>query len=35
VLTAPTDIPGVGRFAVLRDPQGANFSVLQPATPNS
>ena len=33
VLTPPTDIPGVGRFAVLRDPQGANFSVLQPAAP--
>ncbi|HVZ40453.1 MAG TPA: VOC family protein [Candidatus Kapabacteria bacterium] len=26
----PTDIPGVGRFAVLKDPQGAHFSVLQP-----
>lgn len=33
VLSPPTDIPGVGRFAVLRDPQGANFSVLQPAAP--
>jgi Predicted enzyme related to lactoylglutathione lyase len=33
VLTPPTDIPGVGRFAVLRDPQGANFSVLEAAAP--
>jgi hypothetical protein len=31
VMKAPADIPGVGRFAVLRDPQGATFSVLQPA----
>jgi predicted enzyme related to lactoylglutathione lyase len=29
VMKAPADIPGVGRFAVLRDPQGATFSVLQ------
>ena len=33
VLTPPTDIPGVGRFAVLRDPQGAIFSVLEAAAP--
>lgn len=25
----PTDIPGVGRFSVLRDPQGAWFGILQ------
>jgi uncharacterized protein len=25
---APTDIPGVGRFAVLQDDQGARFSVV-------
>ena len=25
----PTDIPGTGRFAVLADPQGAAFSVIQ------
>ena len=31
VMKEPADIPGVGRFAVLRDPQGATFSVLQPA----
>jgi predicted enzyme related to lactoylglutathione lyase len=26
---APHDIPGVGRFAILKDPQGAAFSILQ------
>jgi predicted enzyme related to lactoylglutathione lyase len=31
VMKEPCDIPGVGRFAVLRDPQGATFSVLQAA----
>jgi len=25
------DIPGIGRFAGLQDPQGAMFSVFQPA----
>jgi uncharacterized protein len=29
----PTDIPGVGRFAVFTDPQGAAFGVLQGETP--
>jgi len=24
----PTDIPGVGRFAVLQDPQGAYISII-------
>ena len=28
---APTDIPNVGRFAVLTDPQGATFAVFTPA----
>lgn len=28
------DIPGVGRFAMLRDPQGAVFGVLKPAPPS-
>ncbi len=28
----PTDIPTVGRFAVLADPQGAMFAILQPAS---
>ena len=27
----PTDIPGVGRFAVLADPQGATFAILKPS----
>ena len=26
----PADIPGTGRFAVLGDPQGAGFGILQP-----
>lgn len=29
----PSDIPGVGRFAVLRDPQGAVFAILRPEPP--
>jgi predicted enzyme related to lactoylglutathione lyase len=28
VLPHPTEIPDVGRFAVLRDPQGADFAVI-------
>jgi predicted enzyme related to lactoylglutathione lyase len=28
VLMGPNDVPGVGRMAVLRDPQGALFSVI-------
>ncbi len=31
---APTDIPQVGRFAVLADPQGASFAILQPDGPS-
>jgi predicted enzyme related to lactoylglutathione lyase len=30
VLKEPADIPGTGRFAILADPQGAGFGVLQP-----
>lgn len=33
VLKAPQDIPGVGRFAVLADPQGAAFAVFKPGAP--
>ncbi len=33
LLKAPTDIPGIGRFAVLSDPQGAAFAVFAPAMP--
>jgi predicted enzyme related to lactoylglutathione lyase len=29
VLAPPMDIPDVGRFAVLQDPQGAVFSVIK------
>ena len=29
ILSAPTDIPGVGRFAVIRDPQGAMFCIIK------
>jgi predicted enzyme related to lactoylglutathione lyase len=31
VLTKPQDIPNVGRFAILTDPQGAAFSLLAPS----
>jgi uncharacterized protein len=31
VLKAPTDIPTVGRFAVLADPQGAAFAAFTPS----
>jgi predicted enzyme related to lactoylglutathione lyase len=30
VLKAPSDIPTIGRFAVLQDPQGAAFAVFSP-----
>lgn len=30
---APTDIPHVGRFAVLADPQGAAFALFKPLSP--
>ena len=29
----PMDIPGIGRFAMVADPQGAVFSLFQPAGP--
>jgi uncharacterized protein len=31
VIVPPTDIPDMGRFAVLADPQGAVFAVFRPA----
>ncbi len=31
VAVEPTDIPGVGQFAVIQDPEGAVFSILEPA----
>ncbi len=30
IATAPHDVPNVGRFAVLQDPQGAYFAVFKP-----
>jgi len=30
VQVGPTDIPSVGRFAIIADPQGAVFSIFQP-----
>jgi len=30
VLVGPEDIPGIGRFAVLRDPTGATLAVMKP-----
>lgn len=35
VLRAAHDVTGVGRFAVLEDPQGAIFAVYSPATPSA
>lgn len=29
----PTDIPGIGRFAMVRDPQGASFALFLPQRP--
>jgi uncharacterized protein len=34
VLAEPFDTP-VGRMAFLTDPQGAAFSIIQPATPEA
>jgi predicted enzyme related to lactoylglutathione lyase len=31
VLVEPQDIPTVGRFSALQDPQGAAFSIFKPA----
>jgi predicted enzyme related to lactoylglutathione lyase len=33
VLRAPDDIPGIGRFAVVADPQGAVFEIMKPFPP--
>jgi len=30
VVVPPSDIPGVGRFAVFGDPQGAALAILKP-----
>jgi predicted enzyme related to lactoylglutathione lyase len=34
VQVLPTDIPNVGRFAVVADPAGAVFALLQPSNPD-
>jgi predicted enzyme related to lactoylglutathione lyase len=31
LVMGPQDIPGTGRIATLKDPQGAHFAILQPA----
>jgi uncharacterized protein len=31
VIAEPSDIPGIGRFAILADPAGAVFAVIKPA----
>lgn len=33
ILLAPTDIPDVGRFSVVMDPQGAVFALYRPKNP--
>jgi predicted enzyme related to lactoylglutathione lyase len=33
VVTGATDIPGLGRFAILTDPVGASFALYRAATP--
>jgi hypothetical protein len=34
-LMEPMDVPKVGRLAVLRDPQGAQFGIIRPEPPAS
>lgn len=34
VVREPMDIPGIGRFAVVRDPSGAVFIVMKPTPPD-
>jgi len=29
ILVEPADIPGIGRFAIIRDPQGATFGIIR------
>ena len=35
VLVPPMDIPGVGRFTVIQDPQGAMLNLITYSTPSS
>ena len=32
IMKPPDDVPGVGRFAILQDPQGGTFAVIQSAS---
>ena len=34
VLNPPTDIPGVGRFAIITDPHGAVTAIMKPTPPS-
>jgi predicted enzyme related to lactoylglutathione lyase len=34
VMKPADDIPGIGRFAILNDPQGAAFAIIKPNTPS-
>lgn len=34
VMVPPTDIPNIGRFAILNDPQGADFAVIRLEMPD-
>jgi predicted enzyme related to lactoylglutathione lyase len=31
IVGGPMDVPGIGRFAVITDPQGASFAVFRPS----
>ena len=33
IMRPPSDIPDVGRFAVIRDPQGAAFGIIKNVQP--
>ena len=35
VLMQPMDVPGLGRFAVVQDPQGAMFTVMAAENPQN
>jgi len=35
VIKAPFDVPEVGKLAILKDPQGALFAIIQPSKPDA
>ena len=35
VIAPPMDIPGIGRFAMLQDPQGGAFAVIKLTNPQA